>query len=214
LSSEDLDLIPEFLRYMPENGSPDNGNSANGSNVAPRTLPGVNPKGAFFTRGSGHNKYGGYTEIPDEYQEVMDRLLRKHREAAGFVPAPVIEKRKGARAGVITIGGCDAAVREALDILADQGVPMDYMRVRAFPFDKPVETFIDAHDYCYVVEQNRDAQLRSLLVLETAAPKEKLRSILSYGGFPLSAGQVLDAVRADLSAQAKVALEEPHAIYR
>ncbi len=75
-------------------------------------------KGAFFTRGSGHNKFGGYTEIPDEYQEVMDRLLRKHKEAAGFVPAPIIEKRQGARVGIITLGGCDPAVREAIDILA------------------------------------------------------------------------------------------------
>ena len=90
----------------------------NGSAVAPRTLPGVSGKGAYFTRGSGHNKFGGYTEIPDEYQEVMDRLLRKHKEAAGFVPAPIIEKRKGARVGIITVGGCDAAVREAIDILA------------------------------------------------------------------------------------------------
>jgi 2-oxoglutarate/2-oxoacid ferredoxin oxidoreductase subunit alpha len=184
LSSEELDAIPKFLRYMPENGS----------NVAPRTLPGVSSKGAFFTRGSGHTKYGDYTEMPDDYQEVMDRLLLKHKEAAGFVPAPIIEKRKGARTGLITIGGCDAAVREAVDTLAAQGVPMNYMRIRGFPFDQPVEAFIAAHDYCYVVEQNRDAQLHSLLVLETAAPKEKLRSILSYGGFPLSASIVVEAV--------------------
>jgi 2-oxoglutarate/2-oxoacid ferredoxin oxidoreductase subunit alpha len=184
LSSEELETIPKFLRYMPENGS----------NVAPRTLPGVSPKGAFFTRGSGHTKYGDYTEMPDDYQEVMDRLLLKHKEAAGFVPAPIIEKRKGARTGLITIGGCDAAVREAVDTLAAQGVPMDYMRIRGFPFDQPVEAFIAAHDYCYVVEQNRDAQLHSLLVLETAVPKEKLRSILSYGGFPLSARIVVEAV--------------------
>jgi len=196
LSSVEIDALPKFLRYTPENGS----------NVAARTLPGVNSKGAFFTRGSGHNKDGGYTEIPDEYQEVMDRLLRKHKEAAGFVPAPIIEKRKGARTAIITIGGCDAAVREALDILAEQGEPMDYMRIRGFPFDKPVEAFIAAHDYCYVVEQNRDAQLRSLLILETAAPKAKLRSILIYGGFPLSAVHVLDGIRAQV--------EEPDAVYR
>jgi 2-oxoglutarate/2-oxoacid ferredoxin oxidoreductase subunit alpha len=198
LSSGEIDAASKFLRYMPENGS----------NVAPRTLPGVNPRGAFFTRGSGHNKYGGYTEVPDEYQEVMDRLLRKHKESAAFVPAPIIEKRKGARAGIITIGGCDAAVREALEILAGQGVPMDYMRVRGFPFDEPVAAFIASHDFCYVVEQNRDAQLRSLLVLETSAPKEKLRSVLSYGGFPLSAGLVVEAIGP------RAAVQEPHAVYR
>jgi 2-oxoglutarate ferredoxin oxidoreductase subunit alpha len=184
LTSKEIDALPRYLRYMPEKGS----------NVAPRTLPGVNAKGAFFTRGSGHTKYGDYTEMPDDYQEVMDRLLLKHKEAAAFVPAPVIERRKGARIGVITIGGCDAAVREALDILANQGTLMDYMRIRGFPFDTPVEAFIAAHDFCYVVEQNRDAQLRSLLVLETSAPKEKLKSILSYGGFPLSASIVVEAV--------------------
>jgi 2-oxoglutarate ferredoxin oxidoreductase subunit alpha len=202
LTSEEIDAVPKFFRYMPENGS-----KANPSAVAPRTLPGVNPKGAFFTRGSGHNKFGGYTEIPDEYQEVMDRLLRKHKEAAGFVPAPIVAKRKGARIGVITIGGCDAAVREALDILATQGEPMDYMRLRGFPFDLPVEAFIAGHDFCYVVEQNRDAQLRSLLILETSAPKEKLRSILIYGGFPLSASHVLEAIAAQKEE------EEPHALH-
>ena len=196
LSSKEIDALPRYLRYMPEKGS----------NVAPRTLPGVNAKGAFFTRGSGHTKYGDYTEMPDDYQEVMDRLLLKHKESAAFVPAPVIERRKGARAGIITIGGCDSAVREAIDILADQGTPMDYMRVRGFPFDQPVEAFIASHDYCYVVEQNRDAQLRSLLVLETSAPKEKLKSILSYGGFPLSASLVVEAVTNGVM--------EPDAIYR
>jgi 2-oxoglutarate ferredoxin oxidoreductase subunit alpha len=185
LSSEEIDATAKFFRYMPENGSA----------VAPRTLPGVNPKGAFFTRGSGHTKFGGYTEIPDEYQEVMDRLLRKHKEAAGFVPGPIIERRKNARTGVITVGGCDAAVREAMETLARDGEPMDFMRIRAFPFDGAVEQFIEEHDFCYVVEQNRDAQLRSLLLLETtAATKEKLKPILAYGGFPLSSRQVLDAI--------------------
>jgi 2-oxoglutarate/2-oxoacid ferredoxin oxidoreductase subunit alpha len=196
LSARELEAIPKFLRYTPENGSA----------VAARTLPGVSEKGAFFTRGSGHNKDGGYTEIPDEYQEVMDRLLRKHKEAAGFLPAPVIEKRKGATVGVITIGGCDAAVREALDILAEQGRPMDYMRIRGFPFDEPVETFMNEHEFCYVVEQNRDAQLRSLLIIETPVPKDKLRPILIYGGFPLSASHVLDAISSGV--------EELDAIYR
>src|SRR5438067_30867 len=113
LGAQDLEAIPKFQRYMPENGSA----------VAPRTLPGISEKGAFFTRGSGHNKYGGYTEIPDEYQEVMDRLLRKHKEAAAFLPAPVIEQRKGASAGTISVGGCDAAVRDALDILGAPCIP-------------------------------------------------------------------------------------------
>ena len=199
LTAEQLEAMPKFNRYLPENGSA----------VAARTLPGVSSKGAFFTRGSGHNKFGGYTEMPDEYQEVMDRLLRKHKEAAGFVPAPIIQRRDGARGGVITIGGCDPAVREALDILAAQGQPFDFMRIKAFPFDAPVEAFIEEHDFCYVVEQNRDSQLRSLLLLETAVAKDKLRSVVIYGGFPLSASHVINAI-----APADKTAEELNAIYR
>ncbi|HEV2447701.1 MAG TPA: 2-oxoacid:acceptor oxidoreductase subunit alpha, partial [Candidatus Sulfopaludibacter sp.] len=171
-------------RYSPEDEN----------QVTARTLPGVHPKGSFFTRGSGHNKYGGYTEMPEEYREVMDRLARKHKAAAKFVPTPVIHRRAGANFGVITLGGCDLAVREALDRLAEQGVNADFMRIRGFPFDETVQSFLEMHYFCFVVEQNRDAQLRSLLTLETRVPKEKLRSILVYGGFPLSAKHVVDGI--------------------
>ncbi|MDQ1470890.1 MAG: 2-oxoglutarate/2-oxoacid ferredoxin oxidoreductase subunit alpha [Bryobacterales bacterium] len=186
LTAEQLESTSKYFRYLPENGTA----------VAARTLPGVHSKGAFFTRGSGHNKFGGYTEVPDEYQEVMDRLLRKHKEAAGWVPEPIIEERAGARVGVITIGGCDPAVREALDILGDTGRPLDYMRIRAFPFHAKVAEFLADHDYCYVVEQNRDGQLCSLLILETPVAKEKIRPVLIYSGFPLSAKHVIDVITA------------------
>jgi 2-oxoglutarate ferredoxin oxidoreductase subunit alpha len=184
LSAEDLEKITKFQRYTNEDEN----------YVAARTLPGVNSKGSFFTRGSGHNKYGGYTEMPDEYREVMDRLARKHKASAKFVPSPIIHRRAGANFGVITLGGCDLAVREALDRLAEQGVPADFMRIRGFPFDETVQFFLDTHYFSFVIEQNRDAQLRSLLTLETSVPKEKLRSILVYGGFPLSAQHVIDGI--------------------
>ena len=164
--------------------------------VAARTLPGVHAKGSFFTRGSGHNKLGGYTELPDEYQEVMDRLTRKHAAAKKCVPPPVFVLREGATFGVVTIGGCDLAVREAMHELEGRGVLGDMMRIRAFPFGEDVENFLRDHDLVFVVEQNRDAQLRSLLTLETSAPKAKLRSILRYGGFPLQAKQVIDGITA------------------
>jgi 2-oxoglutarate ferredoxin oxidoreductase subunit alpha len=196
LTSEQIDSLKKFYRYLPEEGTA----------IPSRTLPGINSKGAFFTRGSGHNKFGGYTEIPDEYQEVMDRLLLKHKEAAAYAPAPIIQTRPGARVGVITIGGCDPAVREALDILNDMGRPMDYMRIRAFPFHADVEEFLEDHDYCYVVEQNRDGQLRSLLVLETPVAKDKVRPILIYSGFPLSAKNLLDVIATQV--------EELDAVYR
>jgi 2-oxoglutarate ferredoxin oxidoreductase subunit alpha len=161
-------------------------------------LPGVHSKGAFFTRGSGHNKFGGYTEIPDEYQEVMDRLLRKHRAAAQAVPEPSVRLQTDATFGIISVGGCDPAVREAVAALAERGIVGDYMRIRAFPFGDTVEKFLASHDRIFVVEQNRDAQLRSLLTLETNVPKEKLRSILVYGGFPLSARHVIEGVTSNL----------------
>jgi 2-oxoglutarate ferredoxin oxidoreductase subunit alpha len=184
LTREELEKLPKFTRYSPEDDLA----------VAARTLPGVHEKGAFFTRGSGHNKLGGYTEIPDEYQDVMDRLLRKHTAARAHVPPPIIERRAGARFGVVTVGGCDLAVREALDVLAERGTPANFMRVRGFPFGDDVEAFLREHDRVFVVEQNRDAQLRSLLILETGTPKEKLLSVRAYGGFPLQAAQVVRGI--------------------
>ncbi len=184
LSEADLETMSKFQRYLNEDEN----------QVTARTLPGVHPKGAFFTRGSGHNKFGGYTETPDEYQEVMDRLLLKHKAAAKFVPPPEIRTRPGARFGVVTLGGCDPAVREGLELLSARGIVCDFMRVRGFPFDDNVKTFLDEHAFCFVIEQNRDAQLLSLLTLETSVPKDKLRSVLIYGGFPLSARHVVEGI--------------------
>jgi len=191
LDAADLDRISKFLRYTNEDEN----------FIAARTLPGVSEKGSFFTRGSGHNKFGGYTETPDEYLEVVDRLLKKHKSAAKFVPAPIIERRKNAQFGVVTTGGCDAAVREALDILGRSGIAADFMRIRAFPFDDAVEDFLNAHEFNFIVEQNRDAQLRSLITLETGVAKEKLRSVLVYGGFPMSARRVIDSISKQLETE-------------
>jgi 2-oxoglutarate ferredoxin oxidoreductase subunit alpha len=184
LTREDLENTARYFRYSPEDEN----------HVAARTLPGVSPKGSYFIRGSGHNKLGGYTEIPDEYREVMDRLARKHKAAAKFIPPAEIHLREGARFGVVAIGGCDPGVREAVDVLAARGVPADYMRIRGFPFTDAVEEFLNAHEFSFIVEQNRDAQLKSLLMIETSVPKEKLRSVLVYGGFPLSARHVIDRI--------------------
>jgi 2-oxoglutarate ferredoxin oxidoreductase subunit alpha len=193
LSLEEIEKLPKFQRYTGEDEN----------QVTPRTLPGVHPKASYFTRGSGHTKFGGYTEIPDEYQEVMDRLLKKHQAAAKHVPAPIIQRRPDAIFGIVTLGGCDPAVREALDLLAERGVVGDFMRVRGFPFDSAVESFLAEHDINFVIEQNRDAQLRSLLILETNVSKDKLRSVLVYGGFPLSARHVIDGVLEELGLQNK-----------
>jgi 2-oxoglutarate ferredoxin oxidoreductase subunit alpha len=188
LSAQELEAIPKFHRYSDEDEN----------YVAPRTVPGVHEKGAYTMRGSGHNKFGVYTEVPDEYQEVIDRLARKHRAAANFVPLPQQQNREGARFGVITIGGCDPAVREALEILAERDIAADYLRICGFPFHRSVEEFVYNHEFCFVVEQNRDAQLRALLLLETCSPKDRLRSVLVYGGFPLSARHVVDGITRQL----------------
>ncbi len=184
LSAEDLEQVPRFYRYS----------DADEDDVTPRTLPGVHANGAYVTRGSGHNKLGAYTETPSEYQEVLDRLARKQKAAANLVPLPKIARREHSRLGVITIGGCDPAVQEAVKLLAERDIPANYMRICGFPFHKSVEEFLYEHDLCFVVEQNRDAQLRSLLILETCVPKDRVRSVLVYGGFPLSARHVVDGI--------------------
>ncbi len=195
LSETDLRDVPAFHRYSDEDDL----------YVTPRTLPGIDAKGAYVTRGSGHNRLGGYTEIPDEYQQVVDRLAKKHKSAASVVPPPKIDDGRHAAIGLVTIGGCDPAVREAVDLLARQGIAADYLRICGFPFHKSIEEFLYAHEVCFVIEQNRDAQLRSLLLLETCVPKDRVRSVLVYGGFPLSASHVVDSVTHQLQLSAVLA---------
>ena len=133
-----------------------------------------------------------------QYQEVVDRLKAKHAAAATHVPAPIVQRREGATVGVITLGSCDLAVREALDDLAAQGLNADFMRVRGFPFVPEVRQFVEEHEHCFVVEQNRDAQLRSLISIETGVAIEKMHALLAYGGFPLIARQVVDRITSQL----------------
>jgi len=185
LSEKELDEAAAFYRYL----------DVDGDGIAARSYPGVHKKGAYFLRGSGHNKFGGYTENSDEYQEVLDRLLVKWETAKTLVPKPVLTKaKKKTKIGLISSGGCDYAVLEAMDRLAAQNIFIDYLRVKAFPFTQEVEAFIESHDQIYVVEQNRDAQLKSLLTLETKATKDQLISILDYAGMPLAARVVVSAI--------------------
>jgi 2-oxoglutarate ferredoxin oxidoreductase subunit alpha len=188
LSAAELEQAKSFYRYL----------DVDGDGIPQRSLPGVHPKGAYFTRGSGHNKFGGYTEDADEYQEVLDRVGRKIQNAAKAVPAPVVRKTPGARLGLLTVGGCHAACMEAMDLLAAEGIALDYMRVRGFPFGDDVRAFLDEHEVTFVVEQNRDAQLRSLLMLDTGTPLTKLESVRYYAGFPMSAHHVIAGVKAKL----------------
>ena len=189
LSAEELEKAEAFYRYL----------DVDGDAIPQRTLPGTHPKGAFFTRGSGHNKYGKYTEIAEEYVEVLDRLKQKHSNAATAVPKPIVEPGGDGSIGIISLGACDGAVLEAKNILQAKGIGVDYLRIRAFPFTSEVEEFLATHDQIFVVEQNRDAQLKSLLILETAVEKHKLESILHYNGMPLDAGFVVNAIAKKLA---------------
>jgi 2-oxoglutarate ferredoxin oxidoreductase subunit alpha len=188
LSEEQIAGLGKFQRYL----DPD------GDGIPYRTLPGVSPKAAYFTRGSGHNRFGAYTEDSAEYQDVMDRLIRKFATAARLVPPAMVESR-GASMAIVSLGSCDAPVREALAKLRRAGTAIDYLRVRGFPFGTDVEEFLAAHQTIFVVEQNRDAQLRSLLTLETAVDKKKLHSILHYNGLPMAADCIVDGVSSALA---------------
>jgi len=195
LSAEQIDGMEKFYRYL----------DSDGDGIPWRSLPGVHPKGAYFVRGSGHNKFGAYTENSDEYVEVIDRLRKKWDTAATLVPEPVIKKhRNGVKWGIVGCGSSDPAIVEAIDRLAEKNVHVDYCRVRAFPFGEKVEQFLSEHDLVFVVEQNRDAQLKSLLVLETEYPKQRLHSILSYGGLPMDCRGIV-AVIQERSAKGKAA---------
>ena len=133
---------------------------------------------------------------------MLDRLVVKWRNAAAALPAPVlIAGKQKTRMGVIAQGGVDGAVKEALDRLADNGVHLDYLRIRGFPFHDAVEGFIEAHDLIFVVEQNRDAQLKTLLIAETEADKAKLVSVLDYAGMPANPRFIVEGVSARLQTE-------------
>jgi 2-oxoglutarate ferredoxin oxidoreductase subunit alpha len=182
LDAEALEKVQRFSRYL----------DVDGDGIAARTLPGVHPKGAYFVRGSGHDKHGAYTEDAAEYQEVVDRLARKLKTAEEAVPAPEIYRRSGRAStiGLIALGGTHAAMLEACDALARDGIDVDYMRIKAFPFGGAVRQFLESHETLFVVEQNRDAQLRSLLAIETGTPRDRMIALLDYGGLPLTANFV------------------------
>ena len=184
LSAADLEEVRSFHRYL----------DVDGDGVPRRTLPGVHPKGAYVTRGSGHDRYGAYTEDSAPYSDVMDRLRRKIDGAAVHLPAPEVQAREGAEIGLVTVGSCRGAVLEAVDELTARGVAVNFLRVRAFPFHPEVEAFMARHETNFVVEQNRDGQLRKLLIAETKVAKETLVSVLCYGGLPMSCHHVIDGL--------------------
>ena len=185
LDAEDLERIETFGRYM----------DVDGDGIGYRTLPGAHPdKGAFFTRGTSRDEFAAYTEHPDAYVANMDRLVLKWETARSLVPKPEINDR-GRRAAIIYYGTTALPIPEALDRLAEEGVDLDTMRIRSFPFADDVRTFIERHDIVFLAEQNRDAQMKTLLVNDLGIDPARIESVLYYGGFSISADTIQEQVR-------------------
>jgi 2-oxoglutarate ferredoxin oxidoreductase subunit alpha len=182
LSAEDLEEIELFGRYM----------DVDGDAICYRTYPGTHPeKGAFFTRGTSRDELAVYTEKGEEYEENMHRLLAKWETIKEYVPGPeVVMCGEDTDTAVLYFGTSEESSREALDYLRDDGIYLDAMRVRAFPFNKDVADFIDQHKRVFVIEQNRDAQLRTLLMAEFELGPDKLKSVLCFDGTPISARNI------------------------
>ncbi|HEY7289254.1 MAG TPA: 2-oxoacid:acceptor oxidoreductase subunit alpha [Vicinamibacterales bacterium] len=185
LTAAKLKELGEWGRYK----------DVDGDGIPYRTIPGDGLP-AYFTRGSGHNSKGQYSERPDDYVENMDRLARKFETARTHVPKPIVDSNKSAKIGLIAYGTSEYATQESRDQLREETkVETSYYRLRAYPFTAELKSFIDAHERIYVIEQNRDAQLLQLMKLElTPEEQKKLRSVLHYNGLPIDARSITDDV--------------------
>ena len=187
LTAEDLDRLGGFARYK----------DVDGDGIGYRTLPGVkHHAGSYFTRGSGHNEKAQYSERPEDFIHNMDRLAHKFETMRGHVPACDVQDRAGAKLGILCCGTSRDASEESRDQLErDFGIRAGYLRLRAWPFGAEVGDFIDRHDRVYVIDQNRDAQLFSLLRLDMSNERAvKLRSVRYYGGLPVDAQTLTDEI--------------------
>ena len=187
LNADDLENMSErFGRYL----------DVDGDGIPYRTYPGTHPtKGSFFTRGTSRDPYAVYTEDSDEYVANMERLEKKWDTAKNLVPKPEIKLADGgSKIGVLCFGTSAQSTEEALDYLREDGLSADYIRLNAFPFTKEVEDFIESHELIFVVEQNRDAQMRSLIINELETNPKKLIKVLNYGGMPITARFICDKI--------------------
>ena len=187
LTAEQLNKLEGFARYK----------DVDGDGIGYRTLPGTDhPKAAYFTRGSGHNEKAQYSERPDDYQHNMERLAKKFESARAAVPKPELVVNGTSRIGVIAYGSTDFAMRESQDQLQREfKLPTDYLRLRAYPFNRELHDFVKNHERVYVVEQNRDAQMLQLIKLDVEGPQvAKLRSVLHFNGLPIDARSITDEI--------------------
>ena len=186
LNAAQLDEVEQFGRYL----------DVDGDGIPYRTYPGTHPeKGAFFTRGTSHNEFAGYTEDGSVNVRIMERLLHKFDTAKEMVPGPVFgQDSQKSTIGLAYFGTTDIAVPEAMELLRDQGIELDTMRIRSVPFSKEVEKFFSDHEKVFLVEQNRDGQMRSLLINECEINPGKIVPILNYDGFPITAICIADLI--------------------
>jgi 2-oxoglutarate ferredoxin oxidoreductase subunit alpha len=186
LNAEGLESAAKWGRYL----------DVDGDGICYRTLPGTHPdKGAYFTRGTSRDEYAKYTEEGDVYVRNMQRLQRKWETTKTVVPKPeLLQAANKSKKGLLFFGTSAHSTREALDILAEKGEIYDALRLRSFPFSPEVEAFVAAHDVVYVIEQNRDAQLRTLMMAEMGASPDKLKSILNYDGAPITAATICEQI--------------------
>lgn len=173
-----LEKMESFARYA----DPD------GDGVGPRTLPGTNhPLAAYFTRGTGHDETSKYTEDPIVFQQTLERLDRKWETAKRLVPKPVIDEQPDVKIGLLAYGSTELAMDEIRNLLADKNLPTNYLRLRSFPFSAEVRSFLEMNDRIYIIEQNRDGQMRQLLSAEFPTLAGRFVSIVNYDGWPLAA---------------------------
>ena len=199
LHAKELDEVAVWGRYL----------DVDGDGICYRTLPGAHPtKGAYFTRGTSKNEMAGYSELGEDYVQNVDRLLRKFETAKQYVPRPktkpAIKVKKPAtklKIGAILFGTSASPSYEAIEMLATEGYPIDMMRIRAFPFHHSVDAFIHAHDQVFLIEQNRDGQMRRLIINECEIPPGKLTPVLNYSGTPVTARYIADKMRETLKSK-------------
>lgn len=197
LDADALEQIEDFGRYR----------DVDGDGIPYRTIPGTHAsRGAYFTRGTSHTDTGGYTEDGEINAMNLARVGRKIQQATQFLPKPeVLEMSAMSRLGIINFGSTTPAVREALDNLTREGHGINHLRIKAFPFCEEIIEFIDRHEFVFVVEQNRDAQMRHLLIAEAAIPNQKLVSIINFDGLPMTAQFIKSAIMEILDQDQQVA---------
>ena len=190
LNKTDLENLEQFGRYL----------DVDGDGIPHRTYPGTHPsKVAYFTRGTSHDEFARYTEDGEVNAQNLSRLLKKYQTASEHVPSPVFGQTSNKSSmGVIYFGSTEVAMQEALDILNEQTIKLDTMRLRSFPFNLSVWEFIEDHDLLFIVEQNRDGQMRTLLMAEGGIIPDKLVSVLSFDGQPITADFISNKIKAHI----------------